>query len=107
MFEYIQNVVEWLGLAPMHVVAVCIALMISWPLAQAVKKNFVMDRLWIRGFAFAFAFVPAYMLAPGWGMLEFWIAFAAGVLSPALYKLLVAFASHRWQWVRNLSEEKE
>lgn len=106
MVELFLGAAEWLGLAPLHVGAALLGLIVSWGGTQIIKKNFDLLRWQVITIAVLLGFAPAYTVAPGWGWLEFWIAMACGFCAPGAYKLLVAFASHRWEWVRELSRDK-
>lgn len=102
----LQILMEWIEafhFTPEHLTAFALGLVISWTATQHIKKYLKLDGPEPVIIAFVLAFFPTYTIAPGHTWVEFWLAVACGVSSPLLYKILVVFASHRWEWVRNLS----
>lgn len=103
MIETIFDLIDKLGLAPAHLVAITLGLLVSWAGTQAAKKYWKFGGKKAFFTALALGFAPSYMAAPGWGMAEFWLAMAVGLCAPTAYKILISIAARRWQWARDLS----
>jgi len=113
MLDTVSSWFDWLGLTSAHLVAVVVALLISQGVTQAVKSAtrgtlYALHGNLARLLAFLLACAAAFTICPqprGW--LEFWLSIATGLLAPALYKVFVHFAGSRWEWVANLSGDRD
>lgn len=108
--ESIYKFIESLQIEPALVVGFFVGLLVSWGATQAIKRTLRWSGAKPRVTAALMAFFATYTVAGSqlhWSWICFWTAVAAALLSPLLYKLLVAFARHRWEWVRNLSVESD
>lgn len=106
MLEGILEFFDRVGLEPIVFLAIIIGLCLSWSATQFFKTLFMMQRWTVRALAFSLAFLSSFFIMPGYWPEPFWIALLIGLASPTAYKILVAFASSRWQWVRDLSKER-
>lgn len=118
----IDMVAGWLGvieegmalfkIEPHHIGAVLLGLVLSWSFTQRIKRAAGMSRRETEICAFVLAFLATLTALSGFTLSPFpfgafWTAIAVGLAAPLLYKLLIAIAGARWQWVANLRRDED
>lgn len=110
MIDWIERIIKLieseLG-GPTVVSAVLAGLLCSLAFTQVLKKigpefRCLSDgalRWFIRASAFAFGFVPTFLMWPQRGTPAIVFGFVVGVLAPALYTIVVRILVHKWSWL--------
>lgn len=110
MIDWIERAIKLIEseIGGRTVVAAALAgLLCSLAFTQALKKlgpDFarLSDgalRWFIRVSAFAFGFVPTFLMWPQRGTPAVVFGFVVGVLAPALYTIVVRILVHKWGWL--------
>lgn len=107
MFDSIVTAWEWLISDGQHLLAVSIGMIVSWGLTQAIKKHWTLNRGITRGIAFLVGSLAAFLSMPGREWFELWLAVAAGIAAPTIYKIfVVVLRKARPSWAEALSSDE-
>lgn len=105
LIDFVGEVLDFLGLEPIVVLALIIGSLVSFTGTQWIKTVFGYGGVWAAVTAFVLGFAPTISIIPGLWPEPFWIAFLVGIGTPTAYKILVITMSDRWEWVRELSAD--
>lgn len=103
MFGWIRDLLEAIGLLPVHALAVLLGLLLTWGVTQAAKQwlgwhgKRAAALAFVNGFATTFLVVqPAPLVPPGYFWAHIALAAAVGLLAPTIYKVAMVIIRKRW-----------